>query len=85
MLRIGYLISRYPAISHTFILREVQELRRLGLDIRTISINAPDRAEADPSAEERKEAEQTFVVKAQSPGTILAHCCAPWWRIRSDC
>ena len=28
MLRIAYLISRYPAISHTFILREVTALRR---------------------------------------------------------
>lgn len=71
MLRIGYLVSRYPAISHTFILREVQELRRLGIDIRTISINPPDRSMADLSPDEHAEAGQTFVVKSQSAGTIL--------------
>ena len=26
----GYLVSRYPAISHTFILREIAHLRTLG-------------------------------------------------------
>ncbi len=27
--RMAYLVSRYPAVSHTFILREVEALRRL--------------------------------------------------------
>jgi glycosyltransferase involved in cell wall biosynthesis len=36
--RIAYLTGRYPAISHTFILREVQALRRLGVDVSTHSI-----------------------------------------------
>jgi glycosyltransferase involved in cell wall biosynthesis len=55
-LRIAYLTGRYPAISHTFILREVQALRRLGVEVSTHSIwrtaegdllSADDRAEAD--------------------------------------
>jgi colanic acid/amylovoran biosynthesis glycosyltransferase len=54
-LRIAYLTGRYPAISHTFILREVQALRRLGVEVSTHSIwrtseddllSANDRAEA---------------------------------------
>jgi colanic acid/amylovoran biosynthesis glycosyltransferase len=36
--RIAYFCSAYPAISHTFILREVEALRRLGLQITTFSI-----------------------------------------------
>jgi colanic acid/amylovoran biosynthesis glycosyltransferase len=36
--RIAYFCSAYPAISHTFILREVEALRRLGLQISTFSI-----------------------------------------------
>lgn len=41
--RLGYLVSRYPGISHTFILREVLELRRQGFEIEVASINPPDR------------------------------------------
>ncbi len=37
-LRIAYLCSLYPAVSHTFILREVSALRRLGAEIATFSI-----------------------------------------------
>lgn len=35
---IAYLVGRYPAITHTFILREIQELRRQGMRIDTFSI-----------------------------------------------
>lgn len=36
--RIGYLVGRYPQMTHTFVLREVQALRRLGLDVDTFSV-----------------------------------------------
>jgi colanic acid/amylovoran biosynthesis glycosyltransferase len=36
--KIAYLCSEYPAISHTFVLREVEALRRLGAAITTFSI-----------------------------------------------
>jgi len=71
---LGYLISRYPSISHTFILREVRELRRLGFRIDVASINDPDRKKADLTAEEEMEAESTFYVKRQgSAGAVRAH------------
>ena len=38
MSRIAYLTGRYPAITHTFILREVRTLRRLGVDVQSFSI-----------------------------------------------
>jgi glycosyltransferase involved in cell wall biosynthesis len=41
-MRIAYLVSRYPAISHTFILREVLALRRLGAEIETFSVRRTD-------------------------------------------
>ena len=62
-LRLGYLVSRYPAISHTFILREISELRARGWEIHTASINSPDRHANELTAVERTEAEQTFYVK----------------------
>ncbi|MBN8501496.1 MAG: glycosyltransferase family 4 protein [Sphingomonadales bacterium] len=39
--RIGYLVSEYPAPSHTFIRREIDVLRRKGLNIATFSIRRP--------------------------------------------
>lgn len=39
--RIAYLTGCYPAVSHTFILREVEALRRLGMEIETCSIRKP--------------------------------------------
>jgi glycosyltransferase involved in cell wall biosynthesis len=37
-MRIAYLIGHYPAITHTFILREIEQLRRLGFEIETFSV-----------------------------------------------
>lgn len=36
--RLGYLVGRYPAISHTFVAREIEGLRRLGWEIDSFSI-----------------------------------------------
>jgi glycosyltransferase involved in cell wall biosynthesis len=72
--RMAYLVSRYPAISHTFILREVLQLRRRGFDIEVASINAPDSAEQDMGVEERSEAGRTYYVKRHGIlGAIAAH------------
>lgn len=64
--RIGYLLSRYPAISHTFFLQEVLGLRGLGVSVETASINMPDRAMDGLSGAEREEAGRTFYVKGGS-------------------
>ena len=69
--RIAYLVSRYPAISHTFILREVLALRSRGFEIHTASINPPDRPAAQLTAEERTEAEATFFIKSAGAGRAL--------------
>jgi colanic acid/amylovoran biosynthesis glycosyltransferase len=68
----AYLISRYPAISHTFILREIQRLRTLGHTIFTASINPPDRVVDAMEPYERQEASSTFFVKAQGALGALA-------------
>jgi colanic acid/amylovoran biosynthesis glycosyltransferase len=73
VLKLGYLVSRYPAVSHTFILREVIELRRSGIEIEAASINNLDRPVAQLTAEERAEADRTFFVKkAGATGAISA-------------
>ena len=70
--RLAYLVSQYPAISHTFVLREVRTLREQGFDIQTASINAPDRPRSDLTDQEREEADTTFYVKKSGPiGALL--------------
>jgi len=77
----AYLISRYPAISHTFILREIERLRALGHTIFTASINPPDRSTAAMEGYERQEAVNTFFVKAQ--GARGAVAALLYWGVRS--
>lgn len=70
----AYLVSRYPAVSHTFILREVLQLRECGFEIHTASINSPDRPESAMTAVERAEAHSTFFVKqAGFPRVVRDH------------
>ncbi len=63
--RIAYLVSQYPAYSHTFILREVQQLRQFGVSIVVGSINLPDRPFEKLTEVEKGEAEHTFYIKSQ--------------------
>lgn len=57
--RIAYLTGEYPAVSHTFILREVAALRAQGLDILTCSVRRPRPGQLRGPAE-RAEGEATF-------------------------
>ena len=59
--RLAYLLSAYPAISHTFFLREILALRARGFEIHAASINPPDRAQLPP--EEQREAAAAFYLK----------------------
>lgn len=61
---VAFLLSRYPAISHTFFLKEVLGLRERGLDVRVASINAPDRPQKDLPPIEAAEAEKTYYIKS---------------------
>jgi colanic acid/amylovoran biosynthesis glycosyltransferase len=69
-LKIAYLCSSYPAVSHTFILREVQALRRLGAAITTFSIHRtnPDQLLA---AADRDAFESTVTILPPHWGRLL--------------
>ena len=41
-IRIGYLLRMYPRFSQTFIVNEIRELERQGLDVSIISIRLPN-------------------------------------------
>ncbi len=64
--RIAYLLSRYPAISHTFLLEEVLGLRLRGMHLETASINPPDRRIQDLPLREADEAKKTYYIQGGS-------------------
>src|SRR3954451_11331610 len=57
-LRVAYLTGNYPKVSHTFIAREINALRALGVEVETFSLHRPDPAEL-LSDEDRREAAET--------------------------
>ena len=61
-MKIGYLIAQYPAVNHTYILREVLSLRRSGFDVMAVSVRQPDRSAKSLSQEEASEESRTFSV-----------------------
>ena len=70
-IQMAYLVSQYPAANHTFILREILELRRLGFEIHVASIRAADRPFEKLSADEQCEQRSTFYVKPLGVWGIL--------------
>jgi glycosyltransferase involved in cell wall biosynthesis len=73
--RIAYLISQYPAPSHTFVRREVVALRDLGFYIQTFSIRQPG-VEDKFSIEDSSEINKTVYVL---PTTLLKLVSAHTW------
>ncbi len=72
--RLAYLVSMMPALSEAFILREIEQLRLRGFDIRIASINRPDRAPEQMTTAEAREASAAYCVKGHGlPGALLAH------------
>ena len=66
--RIAYLVNRYPAVSHTFIRREIRALENLGATVDRYSIRSAEVPQVD--AEDEKERQRTRVLLKS--GTILA-------------
>jgi glycosyltransferase involved in cell wall biosynthesis len=69
--RLAYVVSRYPFVSHVFILREVLALRRAGVEVETFSIRRPG-AEHVLSAADRDAAATTHVIVPPRPLALLA-------------
>lgn len=67
---IAYLVSQYPALSHTFIEREVQALRALGVPVSTYSVRSADRREPFPPAT-NSEVARTPVLQGNALGVYL--------------
>jgi colanic acid/amylovoran biosynthesis glycosyltransferase len=53
-LRLAYLVSQYPFIRHTYLLREIRQLRTLGWDIKVVAVRRDDRAAENLTPEEKE-------------------------------
>ncbi|MEO8662110.1 MAG: glycosyltransferase [Bryobacteraceae bacterium] len=71
-IRVAYLVTQYPAISHTFILREIVGLRQRGVVVDVASVNSPDRPAAGLSTAEAAEAATTHYIKNVAIASVLA-------------
>lgn len=86
---VGYLVSRYPSLSHTFIRREVQALRARGLTVHVCTIRAdpnrnhlsgPDRDEVELTnvllPPGRRDVTRALRLAARHPRVVLG----AWWK-----
>ncbi len=65
---IGYITGYYPAVSHTFILREVRALRRRGVEVSTTSVHLSDQVPL--SHADREEFENTHALLPPRPTEV---------------
>lgn len=70
-MRVAYLVSRYPTVSHAFVLREVQGLRSSGLEVQPFTVVRVDRDELVEAAT-RAEDERTIALRPLRPGSFAA-------------
>lgn len=72
-MRIAYLVSQYPSLTHTFVLREIVGLREHGLDVRALAIRGDDRAPERQTRIEREEAAKVATVLPINLRFLAAH------------
>lgn len=63
--KVAYFCSLYPAISHTFINREIQQLEQHGFDIHPFTMN-PGQVLAGGTAFEQEQLQRTYCIHGQS-------------------
>jgi len=83
--RVAYLVSRYPALSHSFIEREVLALRALGAEVHTFSVR-PSPVDAQLSVTSQREAEGTYALLGRprrdylrAHGSLWRRAPRAWW------
>ena len=69
-MRIAYLINKYPAVSHSFIRREIREIEALGAAVTRVTIRPP--APDLPEDQDKVERDLTICILGQGIGSLLA-------------
>jgi len=70
-MKLAYLLSEYPTLGHTYLLREIRQLRALGWDIQTISIRRPRNTASSLSPAEAEELSSTWYIVDSGPFAYL--------------
>lgn len=71
LVRVGYVVHTYPALSHAFIQREVIGLRRAGIEVRTMSVHRAAEENVLSDAD-REEGARTASILPTSPLRLIA-------------
>jgi glycosyltransferase involved in cell wall biosynthesis len=74
--RIAYLMSHYPAVSHAFVLREVEHLRATGLEVDTLSIHGAAKEELLSAGDRAAAATTASVLPTDARELVSAHVVA---------
>src|SRR5215472_16694045 len=73
-MKLAYLLSEYPTLGHTYLLREVRQLREMGWDIQTISVRRPGSRRSAVSEVEAEEMKATwYVLDGGLPAHLASH------------
>ena len=72
-MRIAYVASRYPALSHTFIHREVESLRAAGVEVETFSIRPSEMGMTASTAARRATATTTTILPLEPSRGLRSH------------
>jgi glycosyltransferase involved in cell wall biosynthesis len=75
-MKVGYLVSQYPAASHTFIRREVEALRLRGVEIQTFSVRRPTSMELKSPRDQAEFATTHYLLPANLKKLLSAHAFA---------
>ena len=70
---IAYICNRYPAVSNTFILREVVALRKLGVPVETISVRRPRPGDLLAHADREEHARTHYLLPPRIGELLQAH------------
>jgi colanic acid/amylovoran biosynthesis glycosyltransferase len=71
-MKLAYLLSEYPTLGHTYLLREVRQLRAMGWDIQTISVRPPGKRPSPLSPIEVEELDATWYIVGSGAREHLA-------------
>ena len=79
--RVCYVTSHYPALSHTFVMREILGLRAAGLEVDTVSVHRAAAASLLADAD-RREADSTWNIFPLQAGPSPGLTRPPFWPIQ---
>jgi glycosyltransferase involved in cell wall biosynthesis len=85
--RIAYVVSEYPKVSHTFVMREVEALRRLGAVVDTVTIRRTPESALLTDADREADRSTLAILPADPAELVTAHlrsaCRAPGRYLRT--